>query len=332
MTQDDYQTPIHRLNYTDGRNTYYIKRDDLLPFSFGGNKVRIAHKYFEDLEKEGCDCIVTYGNSRSNLCRVIANMSAAKGIPCYIISSADDSGEWVDTNNSCMIRIMGATIIPCLKTNVAATVEKTLADCKREGYHPYYTNGDIYGKGNEKTPVQAYVDAYEEIKSYEREAGITFDYIFHASGTGMTQAGLICGSVLHEDSKQIIGISIARSADVGESAVKDYTNSYLIEKGFENHNTAQINFIDKYTLGSYGKQNHKIIDVIRTVLIKDGVALDPTYTGKAFWGMSEYCNEQTVSGCNILFIHTGGTPLFFDNLHTICGNVVLDQVKTKFHI
>jgi 1-aminocyclopropane-1-carboxylate deaminase/D-cysteine desulfhydrase-like pyridoxal-dependent ACC family enzyme len=127
MTQDHYQTPIHRLNYTDGRNTYYIKRDDLLPFSFGGNKVRIAQAYFDDLEKKGCDCIVAYGNSRSNLCRVIANMSAAKGIPCYIVSPADDSGERIDTNNSCMVRAMGATIIPCLKTNVAATVERTLA-------------------------------------------------------------------------------------------------------------------------------------------------------------------------------------------------------------
>lgn len=317
MTLEHYQTPIHRLNYTDGRNTYYIKRDDLLPFSFGGNKVRIAQAYFDDLEKKGCDCIVAYGNSRSNLCRVIANMSAAKGIPCYIVSPADDSGERVDTNNSYMVRAMGATIIPCLKTNVAATVERTLTDCKREGYHPYYTNGDIYGKGNEKTPVQAYVDAYEEIKNYERETGITFDYIFHASGTGMTQAGLICGSVLHEDSKQIIGISIARSADEGENAVKRYVNSYLTENDVKNCNAVQINFIDKYTLGGYGRYNRTIIDTIRTVIIEDGVALDPIYTGKAFWGMSEYCNEQTTR-CNVLFIHTGGVPLFFDNLDFIC--------------
>jgi D-cysteine desulfhydrase len=145
----------------------------------------------------------------------------------------------------------------------------------------------------------------------------------------MTQAGLVCGSILHEDSKQIIGISIARSAGVGESAVKEYINSYLIEKEFETHNTAQINFIDKYTLGSYGKYNHKIIDSIHTMLIEDGVALDLTYTGKAFWGMSEYCNERTVSGCNILFIHTGSAPLFFDNLHTICGNNVSNGVEGK---
>lgn len=93
-------------------------------------------------------------------------------------------------------------------------------------------------------------------------------------------------------------------------AVKDYTNSYLIENEFESRNTTQINFIDKYTLGGYGKYNHKRIDVIHTVLIEDGVALDPVYTGKAFWGMSEYCNERMVSGCNILFIHMGSATIF----------------------
>ena len=274
MDQSYYQSPIFPLKYTDGRNTYFIKRDDLLPFSFGGNKVRIAKKYFEDLEKKGYDCIVTYGNSRSNLCRVIANMSAAKGIPCYIISPADDSGERIDTNNSRIVRVMGATIVPCLKTNVAATMEKALADCRHKGYNPYYTNGNIYGKGNEKTPVQAYVDAYEEIKKYECETGITFDYIFHASGTGMTQAGLICGSIRHGDSRQIIGISISRNSYAGKRAIREYITKYLAETKHEISNIMQINFIDKYTLGCYGKYDREIIDTIRTLLIGDGVALE----------------------------------------------------------
>lgn len=329
MDQSYYQSPIFPIKYTDGRNTYYMKRDDLLPFSFGGNKVRIAQKYFEDLEKKGCDCIITYGNNRSNLCRVIANMSAAKGIPCYIISPTDDDGRRVDTNNSNMAHAMGATIIPCLKTDVAATVEKALADCKYKGYTPYYTNGDVYGKGNEKIPVQAYVDAYGEIKKYEYEMGITFDYIFHASGTGMTQAGLICGSILHEDSKQIIGISIARSADAGKKAIHEYVTKYLAGTGYKIPQTVEIIFIDKYTLGSYGRYDHQIVDTIRTVLIRDGVALEPIYTGKAFWGMSEYCKEQVISGCNILFIHTGGMPLFFDNLDFICDDNILLGIRDR---
>lgn len=44
----------------------------------------------------------------------------------------------------------------------------------------------------------------------------------------------------------------------------------------------------------------------------DGIPLDPTDTSKAFWGMKEYLKNQTITGKNILFVHTGGVPLFFD--------------------
>ncbi len=68
MIRDIYwQTLLYPLKFNDGQSTYYIKRDDLVPFSFGGNKVRIVQKYFKDMSKKGCDCIITYGNSRSNL-------------------------------------------------------------------------------------------------------------------------------------------------------------------------------------------------------------------------------------------------------------------------
>jgi D-cysteine desulfhydrase len=46
----------------------------------------------------------------------------------------------------------------------------------------------------------------------------------------------------------------------------------------------------------------------------NGIPLDPIYTGKAFWGMKEYIKDMQMAGKNILFIHTGGTPLFFDFL------------------
>ena len=51
-------------------------------------------------------------------------------------------------------------------------------------------------------------------------------------------------------------------------------------------------------------------DAIAKVITNYGIPLDATYTGKAFMGMTEYIED--VKGKNILFIHTGGTPLFFD--------------------
>jgi D-cysteine desulfhydrase len=315
MVKDRYcQTPIHPLKFNDGLNTFYIKRDDLLPFSFGGNKVRIAQKYFKDMDKKGCNCIIAYGNSRSNICRVIANMSKAKGIPCLVISPAYESGERVETNNSIFVKVMGAQIIPCIKSDVAATVAKVMSDCRAQGLKPYYIYGDIYGKGNEKVAVQAYVEAYEEIILYEEENNIVFDYIFHASGTGTTQTGLICGSLLHGDDRKIIGISVARDAERGYDVIADNILAYMERQ----EDTAKIiHFEDKYVAGGYGNYNNQIEDIIKRILYKDGIPLDPTYTGKAFWGMTEYLKEHLIEGKNILFIHTGGIPLFFDKLATV---------------
>ena len=45
--------------------------------------------------------------------------------------------------------------------------------------------------------------------------------------------------------------------------------------------------------------------------------MDTTYVGKAFCGMNKYIEDNKIRNKKILFIHTGGTPLFFDDLEVI---------------
>ena len=73
------QTPLQRLAFLDDKrgNRFWIKRDDLLPFSFGGNKVRIGMAFREDCLRSGCDAMILYGDRRSNLCRVLSAICAA---------------------------------------------------------------------------------------------------------------------------------------------------------------------------------------------------------------------------------------------------------------
>ncbi|PLS01108.1 1-aminocyclopropane-1-carboxylate deaminase/D-cysteine desulfhydrase [Neobacillus cucumis] len=309
-------TQIHKLNYSDGLNDFYIKREDLLPFSFGGNKVRFASEYFKDMKRLNYDCIISYGNSRSNLNRIIANMSKVKNIPCYVISPADESGERIETNNSRMVKNFGVTFIPCKKENVSQTVSWVLNECKSNGLKPYYIYGDIYGKGNEKVAIKAYVEVYNEILEFEKDSQFSFDYIFLASATGTTQSGLICGRLLNGDNRQIVGISIARKKANGKEIILNNIREYL--KGDEVlFKEEDICFEDKYVVDGYGEYNIEIIKVIKDILNTDGIPLDPTYTGKAFWGMREFLKQKKIEGKKILFMHTGGTPLFFDYLNKI---------------
>lgn len=291
-------------------NELYIKREDLIPFSFGGNKARKALKFFKEIDAGNYDAVVTYGSSSSNHCRVVANMSAARNLPCYIIGPEEASKT---TFNSRMMELFGTEITIVPVNEVHDTIENKMHQIRGEGKTPYFISGG--GHGNIGT--EAFVECYEEIRQFEKENDVHFDYIFFASGTGTTHAGLVCGQLIHEDERKIVGISIARKnprgRDVVIESIHDYLNEHLVEISDTEIEEKTI-FCDQYINNGYGSANDEIIKIISYVLRKYGIPLDSTYTGKAFWGMQEYLKENKIIDKKILFIHTGGTPLFFDEL------------------
>lgn len=299
-------TEIQKLDF-ENDNDFFIKRDDLLPFSFGGNKARKAVYFLEDIKNNNADCIVTYGSNSSNHCRIIANMAASLGYKCVIISPAEDEEI---TFNLKMMNFFEADVIRCPINDVSSTIDKTMRKLRINGYNPYF----IMGGGHGNLGTQAYVDCFSEITEYEKQNNIKFDYIFHASGTGTTQAGLICGKLLCKSNAEIIGISIARGNPRGGQVVLDSVNDFMRNYGETEDYAGYVNFVDDYVAEGYGKYNSEIDETIKNVLIRYGIPLNRTYTGKAFWGMKKYLQKENIKDKKILFIHTGGTPLFFDCL------------------
>jgi len=298
-------TPIEKM-YSE-KNNVYIKRDDLLPFSFGGNKARKSKYFFQEIEKQKNDVVVTYGSSSSNHCRIVANKACANGIKCYIISPEEN---YKKTANSKMIDLFDAEVIKVPISFVAKTIDELMKKL-RTSHNPYF----IPGGGHGNLGTQAYIDAYEEICEYESENGIKFDYIFLASGTGTTQAGLIAGKIINKrHGQKIIGISIAREQEYGKSIIVDSLSKYFDDNSdYE----SEVFLNDEYICGGYGDYNDEIISTIRNTIRNNGIAFNTTYTGKAFWGMEQYLKKNKIQDKNVLFINTGGTPLFFDVLEGI---------------
>ncbi len=301
-------TPIEALSGNYGPNRYFMKRDDMLPFSFGGNKVRKAAEFYKDIKKQDADVVMTYGSNSSNHCRVIANMAAAMGLFCHIISPEENREILFNTG---MVEQFGARVETCPVTEVAETIERRKAAYQADGKKVYF----IAGGGHGNLGTEGYVKAYQEISDYERENQIRFDYIFHASGTGTTQAGLVCGRLLAGDGDtKIVGISIAREKERGRQVVKDSIAEYLGGDFEKLYREEDLIFTDAYRLGGYGRFHDGVTETIKAVMHREGIPMDTTYVGKAFWGMCRYMEEQNITDKNILFIHTGGTPLFFDFL------------------
>ena len=291
------------------KENLYIKREDLIPYSFGGNKARKGLLFFKEIDKGGYDCVVTYGSSHSNHCRIIANMAAARKMKCYLISPREISDV---TYNSKFMKLFDAEMLSVPVEKVHSEIEKKIAQLKRDGFNPYF----IPGGGHGNIGTQAYVECYKEIKEYEIENNIKFDYIFFASGTGTTHAGLVCGQLIYKDKRKIVGISIARKNPYGRKIVLDSIREYMPNEEERNIQEKTI-FIDDYIGAGYGKDNLKITKTIKDVMINYGIPLDSTYTAKAFYGMCEYLKKTNIKDKKILFIHTGGTPLFFNDIDVI---------------
>lgn len=312
------ETPVHRLNFDGGenRNHFYIKRDDLLPYSFGGNKVRFARKFIEDMQREHCDSMIIYGNYHSNLCRILSSLCAQLHIPCYMVHNREDIKEEKETFNSKIIKSAGVTEVPCQKADIARAVESAAEELTEKGFRPYYIYGNSRGEGREWVPMEAYEETYEEICRYEEEKGLRFDYIFLASSTNATQAGLLAGSLNRADDRKIVGISVSRNEKRGREVIAHDLEAWAEKNGrkLPEDAASRIFFTDAYMEGGYGVWSEKIDKIIGTVYKSDGIPLDMTYTGKAFYGMVNYLKENKICGKNILFLHTGGTPLFFDYL------------------
>lgn len=294
-------------------NSIYFKRDDLIPYSFGGNKARKGLNFFVEIDNGDYDCVVTYGTSHSNHCRVIANMAAQRQLKCIIIAPQEVSDT---TFNSRMVSIFGAEVITVPVSSVHDKIEDTINTLRHNGFKPYF----IQGGGHGNIGTEAFVQCYEEIKAFEELNHTHFDYVFLASGTGTTQAGLVCGQLLYDDEREIVGISIARTNPRGREIVKESIQDYLDSIGFSCSAESIVDktiFIDDYIADGYGLSDEKLLASNITQLIQTGIPLDSTYTGKAYYGMKDYLVRIGIQNKSILFLHTGGTPLFFDDLITL---------------
>ena len=308
-TESVLHTPIVDLGNYAG-NHLWIKRDDLIPFSFGGNKARKAFGFFREFDAGNYDSIMTYGSSSSNHCRVISNMAAQRNVPCYIIAPQEASEP---TFNSKLMNVFGAEFTVCPVADVNKTICAKIEHLREKGKKPYF----IAGGGHGNIGTQAYVDCYNEICDFEKINSIFFDYIFFASGTGTTQAGLVCGKMMRNDECQIIGISIARKNPRGRDIVIESVKDYLSEKSVlftDEQINENVIFIDDYTGNGYGCNSDKIQATIKSMILDYGIPMDSTYVAKAFTGMCDFIAKKKMENKRILFIHTGGTPLFFDNL------------------
>ena len=163
--------------------------------------------------------------------------------------------------------------------------------------------------GRKAACTDAYADALGELL----EQGGRFDRIVFATSSGGTQAGLLAGARLHSLDVIIDGISVDKPAEFLAPIVAQIATAVLPLVGAPGEITPEDALVDDRFLGGgyaiMGSLEHEAIQLFAR---REGLLLDPVYTGRAAGGMlAKIRTGEIEPDERVLFWHTGGTPALF---------------------
>ena len=307
-------TPLEPLRYFSSRLgcNLIAKRDDLFEKAGGGSKARMLQYILADLSPENCDVFLTAGGPCSNFNRAAALMCGEIGLRMSLVEYTDEPDEYSTALNSFVTGLAGVEKTSCDRGHVPETIRLVEDDLERRGLRYRF----CYAGGKSLEGIYAYYDAVREV--YEQGARI--DHLFVACGTGTTLTGICAGMAKYYPKAQIHAISAARSLEAEMPVLEeDMTalNAHLgTAYGFDN-----LHFYADYLCGGYARYSETLLDTVKECISHEGMIVDPTYSGKAFWGMVDImkANPSLFKDKNVLFWNTGG---LFNLLSVKCENLL----------
>jgi D-cysteine desulfhydrase family pyridoxal phosphate-dependent enzyme len=322
-------TPLQKLENLSqelGGPEIYMKRDDLTGLAFGGNKSRKLEFIIQDVLRKKADAIITWASLQSNWCLQTAAAARKFGIrPILLLFKTYDLPEEYD-GNLLLDYILDADVIikeaekgKLVRTEdileIVGAVEK---EVKEWGQTPYVApiGGSMVGGSMEK-PLGAisYVNAFVELLEQAGKQSLEINYVLHASGSGGTQGGLAVGAKALKGNIKVLGISVSEAKEsYGKEVLtiaRDTVKALSLDLALE---MEDIIIFDEYLKEGYGILNREVAEAIRFVAAKEGVFLDPVYTGKAMAALIDLVRKGYFKKEDkIVFFHTGGTPALFPN-------------------
>jgi len=313
----------------------YMKRDDQTGLAFGGNKARKLEFIMADVVSQEADTIVTWAGVQSNWCRQVAAAAARMGLRAVLVLVKKPGATVSEDGNLLLDRFFGADVRIVEASgdkgfleleHVRGLLDPVLEEEQRAGRKVYLAPvGGSLLEGSMARPLGSlgYVEAFAELLEQARERGFTPDTVVLASGSAGTQAGLLAGAKLLSPETRIVGISVAGAAPVVSSYVRAITEAILVELG-EAPDVADddVVVLDEYLAEGYGVLNQAVTDAIGLLARKEGILLDPVYSGKAMAGFLDLAHRGYFGGDeHVVFLHTGGTPALFPYREGLLGGL-----------
>ncbi len=295
-------TPIEHFSRL--RPGLWVKRDDFSGCELSGNKVRKLEYLVADALEQGAETLVTVGDVQSNHARATAVVAARLGLRSLLVLEGQASESDWTKGNAFLDRFVGADIDWQEQEGFVAQRLVVAADrLRKQGRKPYV----IPVGGSNELGVWGYIDAAREAKEQCDAMALKIDRVVCTTGSCGTHVGLLLGIKLAGWNTPLTGIGISSTAE----------KKTVWARGLVDRTIAKYNLpvtiapgdleIHDYAGAGYAKSRPEELAAISDAARRGGLVLDPVYTGKAYFGMTDLAQRGVIApNESVLFFHTGG--------------------------
>lgn len=269
----------------------FIKRDDLIHEEVSGNKWRKLKYNIELAKSRKKNGILTFGGAYSN--HLVATAAACNeiGIESIGLVRGDELNE--DSNTTLQkCHALGMQLVFISREEYRLKNEKAYHESLSLDYPNYHIvpegGANYYG-----------MIGCQEILNEIKEP---IDHVFVAQGTTTTS----CGILLSLKPDQFLHVVPVLKGFDSLGEMKMLIGKSGIEPQWASDLLSQVEVLNQYHFGGYGKYSDELLEFIQDFYKKSGLKLDPIYTGKAMYGMVNELKKSNYDNSNVLFVHTGG--------------------------
>ncbi len=310
-------TPIEAMpklsEVLGGEVNLFVKRDDLLPGTAGGNKTRKLEFCLADALEQGADTVITCGAVQSNHCRLTAAWCVKEGLECHLILEERVKGSYKPegSGNNFLFELLGVKSIEVQKggSDMMAAMEEKSRVLAATGKKTYI----VPGGASNAIGALGYVVCAGETMAQLNELQLDIDHIIVPSGSAGTHAGMVVGMSGVNANIPISGINVSRKKGEQEEIVfklAEETSKKLRIAG--KIKRGDVVCFEEYVGAGYSIPTDEMIEAVKLFAGSEAILLDPVYSGKAAAGLIDLVRKGFFEkGSNVLFLHTGGSPALY---------------------
>lgn len=283
-----------------------MKRDDLTGFGLSGNKVRKLEYHFAAARERGADTVITTGAAQSNHCRATALAAARLGYDCVLFARTPD-GEPPDepTGNHLLQLLAGAEVRYVTPDEYRQRDRLMAAEADRlasEGHVAWV----IPEGASDALGMWGMADCFTEIVEQATVIDDPPVALWHAASSAGTTAGLGWMADRLASSIPLVAVSVGDPvADLRAHVEAIWSQACTAHGG--PMPAPVLSYTDDHLGAGYGLIDPEQPAVVEEATRLTGLLFDPTYTGKAIYGLwREIRSGRFEAGTDVIFLHTGG--------------------------